>query len=791
MHLFTVLRGNIRKSKGVFISIFLLMFFVSVCVATIFSVYINSRNRDEQVMDETGVGDWLVALNSRYSLDDAAISDHEIASSIRDCEVVSRVDEIPVVYLNVFSKDGEVSGNSIYVIPQDNKLLSYRHYDKTGNSLGDITLNKGEISIPVCFANMYGFEIGDEIGFGVYESVEPLYTFRVVSYIEDPYMGSSLMGVKTCFIAYEDYNTITDMSKPTHVGGATMLNIFKKDKDMKAVEFERTINRETGCSGYSWLSLSRTQASKYMLMLVNIFSGILMVFVVLLLVISLIVLGHNINSSIEQDYVNLGILKAVGMTSRDIRGAILIGNICAAALGLIAGLPVSVPCIKFINTITSQALGLFVKSTVQLKYIVPVDLIMLIIIALFIIIKTAKVAQISPVTAMNSGRNKVYCSKLFTLPVSKRFLAVSLAVRQFVSGIRQYASAIVVTMLLTVFMVMIGNTVEWANDSESVRCVFMPYEIDMYIGTDDENVRAEAEELVAAYSDYDRFFAMSKYMLFDDVQIQCSIIDSPEYVSSILEGRTCENDNEVLITPYVKEQFDLDVGDTVRVSTNGIEKECLITGIMQNANDTGNNFCMNFDNYSTFVDDAISKEDITEYAYNIHDNKKLPDIKEAITTKYGDNEQIFVQVNDGSNSGLDIIVLAINGLAALVYAMAGIFVIITVILVCSKIYSREKIDYGIYKAIGFKSSNIRVQLSLRFVVAALIGSVLGIIVACMVSDIFIGSIFKTFGVYNFESDMTLIAAILPVIFMAAVFFVFSFAVSGKVKRVEPRVLITE
>ena len=52
----------------------------------------------------------------------------------------------------------------------------------------------------------------------------------------------------------------------------------------------------------------------------------------------MIVLGHNIGSSIDMDFVNIGILKAVGMTNASVKLALLAGYMCTVAAGLFLSL---------------------------------------------------------------------------------------------------------------------------------------------------------------------------------------------------------------------------------------------------------------------------------------------------------------------------------------------------------------------------------------------------------------------------------------------------------------------
>ncbi|MCQ5134452.1 FtsX-like permease family protein, partial [Coprococcus eutactus] len=74
------------------------------------------------------------------------------------------------------------------------------------------------------------------------------------------------------------------------------------------------------------------------------------------------VLGHKLGSSIEMDFVNIGILKAVGMTNSSVKLALLSGYMCTVAAGLFAGIPQAIPILKIINISTRSSSGLEVTS---------------------------------------------------------------------------------------------------------------------------------------------------------------------------------------------------------------------------------------------------------------------------------------------------------------------------------------------------------------------------------------------------------------------------------------------
>ena len=81
----------------------------------------------------------------------------------------------------------------------------------------------------------------------------------------------------------------------------------------------RDSNQNTSLASFAEFTHSRAALSGFMLTLQNVFTGLLLAFVVILLLVSLVVLSHSIGITIEQDYRDMGILKTMGFTVRKLR----------------------------------------------------------------------------------------------------------------------------------------------------------------------------------------------------------------------------------------------------------------------------------------------------------------------------------------------------------------------------------------------------------------------------------------------------------------------------------------
>lgn len=150
----------------------------------------------------------------------------------------------------------------------------------------------------------------------------------------------------------------------------------------------------------------------------------------------------------------------------------------------------------------------------------------------------------------------------------------------------------------------------------------------------------------------------------------------------------------------------------------------------------------------------------------------------------------MVEAERGFNE-IDDIVSAVKALSVLVYMIAIIFALVVISLVCGKIFAKERQDYGIYKAMGFTARNLRLQFALRFMMVSLIGSGLGVILTFLLMNKCFGLLLSYVGISYVETKIVWMSVLVPIGMMAVVFFVFSYWKAGKIKKVQPRVLISE
>ena len=224
---------------------------------------------------------------------------------------------------------------------------------------------------------------------------------------------------------------------------------------------------------------------------------------------------------------------------------------------------------------------------------------------------------------------------------------------------------------------------------------------------------------------------------------------------------------------------------TAPVSHNGCSAEYIITGLYQSTTDAGIS-CV-------IPSEGGKKLDINPshlYAYYLKDIDSEAEIVRKINNKYGDSMNAdFIEYGRGAMWGeYDIITLTIE---FIIFVFSILFVLITMIMICSRTFLQERHDIGVYKALGFTTQRLRMQFSIRFFLVSMVGGLLGAVFSLLFTEDFLSFVFCIMGVVKVTPVFTAGSFILAISFVSVSVLIFAYLISGKIKMVSIRELITE
>lgn len=790
MEIFTLVKANIRKKKGSFISIIMLTTLLVAAVVTILGVKENYHAGMKRAFETSDVGA-IMAFAQKEKITD------ELKNKVENSDLVERVVYYDAICSNGQKVGNRKDGNSAFLMEMREGIEVYNE-NRDGFLKTVPELKAGEIYLPLGLRAKLSCEVGDTITIYLIQGIKR--EFKIKNFVQEPTQGAMLIGWKQIFISKEDYDEIlkecheiqaVDEQAKSMIVDITTLMIYQNPEcDMSVTKFQRELNKETKVIATSAGALNIEQSVHYSTLMADVILNIVLVFAIFLFVIVLIVMAHSISTEIEIDYVTVGVLKSQGFSKEKLRQIFLWQYGLAEVLGIILGCCLAVPLQSVVGEACQGLTGILPTSNVVNNASLLLIFGMVVVSFVLIHISTKKVVSISPVRAILGGTKEIYFDHYFQLPIGKKMLATSLAFRQFTSAKKRYWGIILIVAILTFFMVtvnLVGNLLSMEHVGANMGLIIPDVQV-YYENPDVVMAWEDVDALVETHSEIEHVNSITNgYVSLNGENLMCEVYDEPETIPGMIDGRQPLYENELLITEIVAETLELEVGDEVTVSREDDEMSCIISGMYQSASDTGMVFCMN----SKGLARLRGKDTVFNNRYYVLEDKTKRDtVRSKLEEKYGDDLTIEVYTEE-NNPVLNQFGAIVSILKLIINAFSLIFVAVAIRMVCTKTFLQERTDIGVYKAIGFTSTKLRNQFALRFFLVALIGAMLGVLLSFFASAKVLSVVLRMVGLTRVVLAFTFGSLMMPVIIISTSCMVFAFFATRKIKKVEVRELVVE
>lgn len=342
MEIKTLLRANLKSHKGTAAGSFFLLLLVGISLCATLTVWHNAGNYVRGEMERLGYGDLTAWVSG---LEDVSVLVEEI-TTLEEVDSVGTQSLLFSEY-EVGEQESDSEGQLITYNPEQYPYKFFNE-DLTGYIPAPAEIAPGTLYAPASLRSMFGVEAGSSITFPIARSGGDA-AFTVAGFYEDPVMGSSMIGMKGFLICEADHEAIAAMIGQAGVDALAregfMLHITQKGS-LPAAPFNALLNRETSLSQHTEFTHSFSAMAGFMLTLQNVFTGLLLAFVMIFLLAALAVLSHSISSAIQQDYRDMGILKALGITTSTLRAVQALQVLLAAGGGIACGALLAMPTVS-------------------------------------------------------------------------------------------------------------------------------------------------------------------------------------------------------------------------------------------------------------------------------------------------------------------------------------------------------------------------------------------------------------------------------------------------------------
>lgn len=782
MEFITLLKANLKRHKGGLAGIFILLFLVSLSLVTVLTIWENSNSYIPAEMRRAGFGD-LTAWISGIPNPDL------LSNEISALDTVERTESQKIIYSNsvLRKQESDSEGQLILYNPKENR---YRFFTDSlsGYQPQPEKIQPGEVYVSPSMISMFGAEIGDEITFPIARAGKNL-ILKIAGWYEDPFMGSSMIGMKGFLIDGSSYNAA--LAIPQNAGidalarNGAMIHIFAADPEENSSLFSAEINEKTSLSSYTGFVHSKTAISGFMLVLQNAFSGFLFAFAAVLLLAAMAMLGYQIQSAIQQDFVNMGILKTVGFTSKRLCMIQLLQYLIAIICGMLLGLAAAVPMSQNVRFATLTTTGILIPAKLPFSLCLLSFGSILSVLIGFILWKLRNVRHVTPMGAIRGETEKQLFSVKRLPAIRAKGLYASLALRQLFTSKRRYIGACLVAILLVFFASLAGRMDAWlGTDGKGMMDAFNPADHDLGIQSFGELTQETFEKTIRSYSEIiDVYVLAMPNVTVNGVDFTANVIDQPERFH-LIEGLPAMADNEIVITEFVAADFGVGIGDSLTIGADLGNDAYRISGIYSCANDMGQNIGMSREGYLKIGSDFPN---LWCWHYFLADPSQKAAITAELENAYGGD----IHIHENTWPGLYGIISAMQALILVLYSMSVLFILIVTIMTGGRILTAEQKDFGIYKAIGFSSASLRMTFAFRFGIMAVTGSVLGTVLAAVFTDPLVSFFMKLAGISNFASAPDLGTVLFPGAIITLLFLCFGWLAARKIEKIDLTILVSE
>lgn len=763
-----------KRQKFSVCALFVMIAAASLCLFSAITLYTSGKTTVEEKMDRLGFGDFTVWVSGQPE---------RLLAEIEQTEDVKSVVQQELIFAG-YEVNGNHSDNEGQLLSDDG-TIPYRFIDRNGETVNLSDIPAGRIYVSPAMESMFDVQIGDTIQFNL-SRTNGRKAFTVAGYFEDAFMGSSMIDMKSFLVNSADYaemlQTMADAAAIDVLGrSGAMLHISKDPAGgLSDTEFYEELQEHTELPRYMDFTYRKDSILSYMLLLQNIVSGFLIIFSVVLFVICLIMVRHSLTLVINQEKGDMAILRTMGLSGSVLQSVYVTLYGGSGFLGVVLGAVFCRMAAGYIARGMVTSTGMLVEVKMPFLLLTGVFAVCMFVLAAVVFRQTGRILGIAP---MQTLRETKRAAKVRS-PFSRSCLPVHIAVREVLADRGKYISLCLVAMILTVFLSVIGHMGAWLGpEGEGLMNSFSVAEHDL--GVQPLNQRVDMDEIERVINWYSP--VMEQY----ELAMQSVTVNGQEYTANVLDdtkwfhmlsGNVCDDDS-ILITDTVAREMNLEIGDTARVSAEGRMGEYRVSGIYQCANGMGANIGMSVGGYAKIGD-------ITGYIWCRHYILEDGSVRDYVYD-YLEEHYRGIDVHTNSWSGLDGIVLVMHMLIAGLYVVTAAIILITVALVAGKLLQSEKRNMAIYKSLGLHTGKLRISFALRFLIVVLLGALLGAAAAGVLADPLIGSVFKSFGIGEFETGFSMLGNIVPLVVIPALFTLSAWLYSARLSRVSIVELIAE
>lgn len=709
-----ILKRDLKRKRTMNIILLLFITLASMFVASSVNNIISVTTALEDYFEMADAPDYLGATMNKAGTGEIekVLDGVEAVESYRTEQVIFMANTM----VSSDNEEAEILGGTMMLQGDSNLALNYFLQDN--GILKDVA--PGELYMTGHMMEKQKLSVGDRLTITI-EGVSK--EFRIAGSINDAVLGAGSLSITRYIVDEEEYVFFSNEEKIAHMYGGRAFYIETADSDAMLAEL--------GEAGESFMFSMDRAYMRFCYIFDMIVTGILLAVSVLFIVISFVVLRFTITFTLAEEFREIGVMKAIGIKNRKIRGVYLVKYALLAVLGAVVGLVLSFPFGTLLRKVSSKSVILTGENVYAVNVLCSVTVV--VVILLFSYGCTRKVTGFTPVDAIRNGQTGERFRKKSLMSLAKSKLGTTgfLATNDIVSSPKRYGIVtLTFTLCLCITLMLSASASTLKSDKllpafDMVQCHAMVSinggDVMTFMAEDGRTVLkeylAEMEETLSEHGMpatcvQDLMIPLTVRNGEKESQMQCFQATGAKIDQfARIEGTAPEAPGEIAMTRSAAESIGADIGDTVVIVSMEGEREYIITAFYQTMNNRGYGVRFHEDEKIDYiqVSGGLSGQII------FHDNpdkKEVEERVERINTFFEEYGEV-INTEEWVEEAVSV-ADPINAIKGLMTGLTIVLVALVTVLLERSFIAKETREIALMKAMGLRNGKIYGYHVIRF-----------------------------------------------------------------------------
>lgn len=737
-----ILKKDLNRKKTMNLILFLFIILAATFIAGSVNNMVSVMTALDTFFEKAEVPDYLLSYAGQEQSDQFEQFAKQEGYTFRQQEVL-QIDP-----KDLEKEDGEMEYNNTITLSRLGNTVKI--FDKNDEEITKI--KDGEIYFAVKVLESEHLQAGDHVQITANGKTGQ---FTVAGGVKDAIFASEMAGMTRIFLSDRDYDYF-DTEDAKHMYNTC---VYTEDED-----FSEKFNR----LDLNVLMHIGQEEIRMLYMIDMVIAAVMLVVSVCLILISMVILRFTIHFTMSEEFREIGVMKAIGIANRKIRGLYIVKYFAISLVGGVLGLVCSIPFGRLMLGNLTQ--NIMMETDGNLLWNVLCALAVVAVVVLFSYSCTRKVKGFSPIDAIRNGENGERYGRKSVLSLHRSRLpaVLFLAWNDILSGIRRYAAMILiftVGILLVIIPINTMNTLQ----SDHLITWFSMSPCDHVISKEllfnaNSNNRAMVEDQLEAIRSKLSEHGISA-QVYEEVLFRMGISCQEKQESSLafqgvgditadryvyLEGSAPQDYGEVGISHLIAERLGAQIGDTVSIHHGDQTRDFMVTAVFQTMNNLGEGIRF-YEKEQLDYSYAFGSFGVQLLYTDEPDGAALEKRKEQLTEWFPEYEVYtageYVSEMIGDVSG------QLRGMKYLILTVVLCINMLVTVLMVKSFLTKERGEIAMLKAIGFRDASLAVWQALRIGIVLLLAVIAGTLLSTPLSQVSVGPIFQMMGAQSIEFEV--------------------------------------